>query len=346
MKCEDARRHWSLYYDSETGPEKCFQISEHLSGCAECRQWFEQQSRFERGVERKLQSISPSPEVWERVANSVRGRRTTSRRQPWAVIGTIVALAASLLAATVLWTTSPDRVDLTEVTAAQHTQLVSQAKRIDYESESDIEVEGYLRRRVNFPVRCPPRQDSGFFVRGAGLCRLADWEAAYLVGHVDQADVSIFILPDAALTGFSRHREHLADGMRQLYHKGHYTMAVAAVDQSVVLVVGRVEEEQLFTVLDAYGSYHHQVRLESRDPARFTGFPVSAPRKHISIPAEINTGRSRGNGGSAITWSKLLAPRRLFRVARRSDLHSGPSPRSIPETTTCQCSPSPRSFSG
>ena len=47
MNCNEARQHWNLYHDSEGDAELHFRISEHLAGCADCAQWFSQQSRLE-----------------------------------------------------------------------------------------------------------------------------------------------------------------------------------------------------------------------------------------------------------------------------------------------------------
>lgn len=123
---------------------------------------------------------------------------------------------------------------------------------VEYESQSDLDVENYLRQRVSFQVRCPPRRDSGFHVRGAGTCRLDRSQAAYLVGQVDGNDVSIFILPKHALKWFPRQQQELASGSAHRCREGNYQMVMAAIDQSVVLIIGRTSEKRLWDVLDAH----------------------------------------------------------------------------------------------
>lgn len=263
MHCDDARRHWSLYHDSEGDAEICFQISEHIHGCSECAQWFHQQSYFEDRLESKLHSLTmgePTHELWSRVLVSSEVQRPSMIRR-WTMLGSVLALAASLLAIIlwgpgIFWGPGNESANLAKLSAEHHTRFASLGQAVEYESQSDLDVENYLRKRVNFQVRCPPRRDSGFLVRGAGTCRLDQSQAAYLVGHVDGSDVSIFILPKDALKWFPRQQRELASGAAHRCREGNYQMVMAAIDQSIVLIIGRTGEKQLWDVLDAYGSYH------------------------------------------------------------------------------------------
>lgn len=268
MNCEEARRHWSLYHDSEGDAETCFEISEHLADCAACAQWFHRQSYLEDKIKDKLRSDAlrePSPELWSKVLVGSGVERPATNVRRWTTLGTVLALAASLLAIVSLRGLAPHDLngpsskemnDLTKLSAVHHTQFASLGQPVEYESQSDLDVENYLRQRVNFSVRCPPRHDSGFFVRGAGICRLAESEAAYLVGQVGGSDVSIFILPKNALASFPQQQQELADGTAHRCREGNYQMMMATIDQSVVLVIGTADEEGLRKVLAAYGSYH------------------------------------------------------------------------------------------
>jgi predicted anti-sigma-YlaC factor YlaD len=60
MNCQQARRHWDLYYDSEGAAELHFQLNEHLSSCAGCADWFDKQSRLESLIEQRLGSEAVS----------------------------------------------------------------------------------------------------------------------------------------------------------------------------------------------------------------------------------------------------------------------------------------------
>ena len=128
---------------------------------------------------------------------------------------------------------------------------------MEFASRSDLDVEAYLRRRVSFSVRCPPRHDTGFLVRGAGVCQLDRSEAAYLAGEVDGNAVSIFILPSQSLTHFPHQQQALQREATHRCREGKYEMVMAEIDRSVVLVVGQVDSERLRRVLQAYGTYPH-----------------------------------------------------------------------------------------
>src|SRR5262249_44757734 len=120
-------------------------------------------------------------------------------------------------------------------------------------------VEDYLRKRVSFPVRCPPRKDAGFAVQGAGVCQLADQPAVYLSGRVDEARVSIFVLPRDSLAAFPHQRDALLKEKTHRCHDGQYAMVLGLTDKNAVLVIGQAVHARLEKVLNAYGTYpdHH-----------------------------------------------------------------------------------------
>lgn len=264
MNCDEARRHWSLYHDSEGEPEMYFQVNEHLAGCPACAEWFHQQSRLEELLCQKLAQPEPSTPLWSRVlAGSGLRRRSTLRR--WIAFGGLAVLAASIVLAVAIWRPRPDRPalepenghDLARLTAAYHDELVAGRRAVQIVSENDLEVERDLRRLVSFPVRCPPRKDSGFHVQGAGVSPLGEAQAAYLVGRVEGRPVSIFILPRESLAKFPHQHAAVRREGTHRCREGENEMVMAEIDRNVVLVVGRVESGRLLRVLKAYGTYPH-----------------------------------------------------------------------------------------
>jgi hypothetical protein len=256
MNCNEARQHWNLYHDSEGDAELHFQISEHLAVCPDCAEWFGQQNRLERLLVEKLNIPAPSPELWNQVLRRSRLMRGPARQWTW--FAGVAAVAAVLVVA-LLWThnrfsrqTAPD---LARLTAAAHERLAVGVDIPQFESASDLEVEDYLRRRVSFPVRCPPRKDAGFAVRGAGVCQFADQPAAYLSGRVHDAPVSIFLLRRDSLAAFPHQREALQTEPTHRCQEGQFAMILGVIDQNAVLVIGQTEPTRLEKVLNAYGSY-------------------------------------------------------------------------------------------
>ncbi|MBA3315531.1 MAG: hypothetical protein M3552_04810 [Planctomycetota bacterium] len=258
MNCDETRRHWDVYHDSEGDAELYLQMNEHLAECPGCAEWFHQQSRLEDLLSAKLRgATAPSAELWQNVLMKSKVTPVASPKKRFP-LAPLLLVAASVLALLSVWASVPtDGPSLSQLTAAEHEAFSRHLREVDYASQSDLEVEDYLQRRVSFPVRCPPRSDTGFHVRGAGLCRLDGSEAAYLVGKVGDAPVSIFILPRAALAAFPHQRKALAREATHRCREGAYDMIMAEIDQSVVLIIGDAEPKRLERVLRAYGTYPH-----------------------------------------------------------------------------------------
>ena len=262
MKCPDARRYWDLYHDSEGDGDLHFMVNEHLDHCAECAEWFHKRSRLESLVKERL-AESPGEGAtavdWSRIMTGA-GVTPVRRTRSWKMFGSLlVALAAGILL--MIGVFGGFRRDgspsLAHLSAAVHQHVTSGSLRPEFESESDIDVDRYLVHRVSFPVRCPPRKDSGFAVRGAGLCQLAKQSAAYVVGSVDQQAVSIFVLPKESLNEFPELREILQRESMTACRDGNSEMVASVFDKNLILVIGNVERTKLTRVLKSYGTYPH-----------------------------------------------------------------------------------------
>lgn len=268
MNCNDVRAHWSLYHDSEGDPELHWQVSEHLAECAACAEWFFKQSRLEGLIEQKLAEApadeSPAAEaMWDRVlvaAGIVEPVRPAARRR-WFLFSTLAACAAAIwIAVATMWNSRPldtheGPANLSALSATLHERIATGATPVALASDSDLAVEDFLRTKVSFPVRCPPRKDSGFAVRGAGTCQLGSEPVAYVAGYVDRTPVSIFILSKDSLATFPRQHASVDAETIHRCREGDYEVAVAVVDRNLVVVVGRIPQKPLLRVLAAYGTY-------------------------------------------------------------------------------------------
>jgi anti-sigma factor RsiW len=254
MNCHDVRAQWSLRRDSEGDPQWYVRIEDHLSACTECRQWFAEQNRLENLVVATLGGADPSAALWKRALARAGLSRRPHRR--WLLRLAAAACITILLAGALGWLRWRDQSVPNRIARASvqwHGRLVSGEETLQFASDSDVQVEQYLRRRVSFPVRCPPRKDAGFDVEGAGVLRIGDWPAAYLYGSVRSEPVSLFVLPltsgggSIPSPGGTTHR-------RQAGHQ----VSMAAFDRNLVVVVGRAGELDLERLLRAYGSYPEQ----------------------------------------------------------------------------------------
>jgi anti-sigma factor RsiW len=261
MNCFEVRRHWMLYLDDEGDPMLRRRLREHLVGCPDCASWFALQERLEREISQRLTAGEATPELWGRVlaraglvptAHARRGRLL-------ALVGAMAA-AAVLLAVLLLrpWVgEGSGPTDLARDAAERHERWLRGELRPELASTSEIEVDRYLQERATFHVHCPPRSDVHFAVQGAGLCRTAGQQpAAYIVGRVDGAPVSILVLDRSSLGAFPHEEANLREGKRHRCREGGYEMVSGVVAGSVVVVIGSAPPEKLERLLDAYGSYH------------------------------------------------------------------------------------------
>jgi anti-sigma factor RsiW len=262
MNCNQIRQHWHLFHDSEGDAEMHLQINEHLEQCPECARWFAQQSSLEEALTKAIQSSAPpTAAIWDKIERQITPAATVSRRN-WLFFGSaVLALAASLLVAfnIGLWpgTKTGGSQDLADLSIALHGRLTSGEESVPFASASPAEVEEYLRRQVNFPVRCPPRDDAGFQVRGGGTNRLANDPVAYVIGHVDGEDVLLFILSRASLVHFPQEQAALERERTHHRREGNLDILMTEFDQNLLVAVGPVHTARLERLLKAYGSYPH-----------------------------------------------------------------------------------------
>lgn len=277
MTCAEVRDHWELYIDSEGDSELYLAINEHLSHCADCDDWFDQQISFENAIAEKLAPEPANEALWDRVLDRA-GVVTPTATSKWLFLGPVLTVAAAVLLICGIWQyqTQSERQHLSALAADVHRHLSNGAEPIEFVSFSDEDVERYLRKRVTFPVRCPPREDAGFIVRGGGVCSIGGKTAAYVHGNVVGDAVSVFILPDERLVDFAHEREAL---QRELVHhcrEAEFDMVVSKVDRNVVVVIGRIQPGQLERVVRAYGTYPEPVEEgASKDRTQGFSLPVS-----------------------------------------------------------------------
>lgn len=93
MTCNECRRWWSPYLDSELDATKTFEVSEHLRVCGPCRERFEREKRVDDALREKLCEERMPADVWSGLCSRVR-QPTPLVRMPWL---RPLAIAASLV---------------------------------------------------------------------------------------------------------------------------------------------------------------------------------------------------------------------------------------------------------
>jgi hypothetical protein len=251
MNCTGARQHWILYVDSEGDPDLHLRIRGHIGECPACAKWFAEQQRLEQRIGRCLSAGNPTPELWTRVFARSGINSLPARRRRRVMVGVLAAVAMLLLAfAIVRIGMRTYSTELARNAAEWHEQRMRGNVHPDFVSTSDQEVDRYLKVNVPFRVHCPPRTDVNFAVQGAGTCFLNErCQAAYIVGHVGEAPVSILVLDRASLEAIPQSGFHHC-------REGIYQVASGIIADNVVVVIGTTSPDVLEKLLHAYGSYH------------------------------------------------------------------------------------------
>jgi anti-sigma factor RsiW len=257
MTCGEAKQHWHLYHDSEGDASLHLEIEEHLAGCPACAEWFHLQSRLEELVTAKLTKPPADPALWTRVLAGAGLKQPRSTRRRFWLAGAAACATAVLLVVAGLsrFRTPAHGADLMQVSATWHERLRSGEEPVQFASESDERVEAYLKGRVPFPVRCPPRKDTGFVVRGAGVNEIEGRPAAYLSGTVGDVPVSILVLPRDSLDSFPAELEAVRRHGTHHVPAGQYAMVLREFDRNAIVVIGGTDPAALERVVNAYGSY-------------------------------------------------------------------------------------------
>jgi anti-sigma factor RsiW len=263
MNCEQIRQHWQLFHDSEGDAELHHQINEHLAMCPECSRWYFQQSRLEEALVEKLRAGQPTKAMWERIRAQCGDEKLAPHRS-WHFARRPLWLAAMVLVAVfgAVWFIVVGRgpetgasSDLASFSVALHDKLASGQEALKLYSQSPREVEDYVRTRVSFPVRCPPREDAGFQVVGGGVCEFERDPVAYVVGDVDGQRVSVFIMARESLANYPTQDDAIRRQGTYSERRAECDVVIGQLDRNLILVVGRVDSRRLTRVLKAYGSY-------------------------------------------------------------------------------------------
>jgi Putative zinc-finger len=253
MNCTETRQHWMLYLDSEGDPELHLRIRDHIAECPACAKWFAEQHQVENRINDELSAGSASPDLWGRVLTKAGLRKPPAPRRRWPLVVGGLAAAMVMLAVVLVGLQMRGRSNTNELAqsaAEWHEQRMRGNVHPEFVSTSDLEVDRYLKAKVPFRVHCPPRTDVNFTVQGAGVCFMKDQrQAAYIVGHVGKAPVTILVLDRASLDGYPQGGFHHS-------REGTYQVASGVIANNVVVVIGTTTPDVLERLLNAYGSYH------------------------------------------------------------------------------------------
>ncbi len=214
MNCRTVRRYLAMYLDSELGPETTFEISSHLEECDNCRRVAEQEGHLEDRLRKLLRAPRPEDEaVWKRSVAHM-GRSRPGPRTPVIMFG-IAGLAAAATIALFVLLGAPwdyDELDLAEVTAAEHAQVLTNGDLTSGEARTASELSSFFQTELS-PAYCLNIDTSaGTKVIGADICELSNVRTAHVAWADSQTIVSMFWFPNEAIAVFpetiKRFEEH------------------------------------------------------------------------------------------------------------------------------------------
>lgn len=208
MPCSRVRARLFPYLDGELPPEDRAEIEAHVGECAGCQHAVE--------VERAFREIYVLPLRPDPVPAAVRDRaehvlaRLGVPRPAWrrGLGGRRRALAASAFAGVLLlvgawggflaWVgrdPSASLLQLAEASVDQHLKLTRGVLPLDVTGVSPGQAEEWFRRKMDFNVRLPELKDDQLTLLGGRISHLRAYEVAALQYRLDEANVTLFVIP-------------------------------------------------------------------------------------------------------------------------------------------------------
>ncbi|MBI2248209.1 MAG: hypothetical protein HYU65_09770, partial [Armatimonadetes bacterium] len=219
--------------------------------CAACREVFEAERRLEAALAAALAPDSQTQAAWDRaVRHTVAPPAWRSPR--WQAAVAAAGLALALAGGWRGWIVA--RQDLVRSAAQNHQQYLANQMTLDVQSSSPEIVEAFFSEKLPFRVQCPRDfANQGIRLIGARLCHLKRVPVAYLLYHVENRPVSVFLLDEEGLVQFQQAVRTLgtpsAPGGYQL---GRTAVVTARLAQGAICAVGEVPQTTLKRLVVAH----------------------------------------------------------------------------------------------
>lgn len=255
MRCEEIKRWISPYLDSELDPHTNFEIAQHLEACAACRQVFEAERQLEASVAASLATDPQTQAAWDRAVHHVLAGGILKPRR-WQLA---VAAATLLLVLVGGWrAVVVARQDLVRAALHNHQTYLANRMTLDVQSSSPEIVEAFFYEKLPFRVQCPRDLTSqGIRLIGARLCHLKRVPVAYLLYHVDNRPVSVFLLDEAGLAQFRQAERMLGTpGAPGRYAESGASVITVRLPRGAICAVGEVPRATLERLVVAHTPEH------------------------------------------------------------------------------------------
>ena len=159
MNCREARTWMSPYLDSELGPTKTFEVSEHLRTCAACERRFDRERRADQLMASRLGTTEMPGELWSRIGREVSTPRWVRSLRSPALLALAACVALAILATAVFHegAGAPLAPPIVRAFAALTPEDRPFARR---SSEPSVDINAALQEAVSVPLVMAPPSDS------------------------------------------------------------------------------------------------------------------------------------------------------------------------------------------
>lgn len=241
--CEDFRQFIDPYLDGEFDEGERDAFDRHLTGCAECRRYFEQQAWLQSAIKPALRRPSRlPPAARERLCGKLRAAERPARirraaRRVAAPLSTVAAMGAILLFVTPLTGFRPSVV---EDAVDQHCQKMP----VEMPTPMEQEVEKWFEGKVPFDMQAPRFRDDRVVLLGGRLSRVGrpgelatSRPAAYLVYGIGDHKMSVLVFdsdglefdtPETTVNGTTLRLQDSRGYRVALFERGNLTYAVTS----------------------------------------------------------------------------------------------------------------------
>ena len=134
LNCVGFRSRLDAVLDSRRSPQLDLPLRAHAKRCPACAEWLATQTAVLEVVE-DVPAIGPATDFGLQVLQTLQVQREQHRRRRWRVVGSTIAVAASLLVAVMMWHDPAETQQAANVAAAHSAEIPAVLKRVDEVSQ-------------------------------------------------------------------------------------------------------------------------------------------------------------------------------------------------------------------
>jgi anti-sigma factor RsiW len=205
MTCDSWRSKLDAYADGELSPSEAHDVAAHLHECPNCAATVLQSIQLKRSVAAAGKRFTPSPQLREQIAQSIRVKPRRSGSWLWKLVLVPAALVALLSLGVNFYVgrETSRREHIYSELADLHVSTLASATPVDVISTDRHTVKPWFEGRIPFAFNLPELQGTDFTLLGGRVAYLAQEPGAQLIYRLRKHEISVFIFQDRALESMS-----------------------------------------------------------------------------------------------------------------------------------------------